>query len=75
MSTKDFILKIQSLPLWERISVIEEILKSISAEVKTSKRINNNEVRLRRKSFKVEAFDLGGEVTVDRDEIYSQRGV
>ncbi len=33
------------------------------------------EIRRRRREFKVEAFDLGGEVTIDREELYSERGL
>jgi hypothetical protein len=79
MSTKEIISIVQRLPLSERIAVMEEILKSIRTDVKTSKRNKKEDkyenIRLRRKSFKVEAFDLGGDVVVDRDEIYSERDI
>lgn len=75
MSTKEMILQIQSLPLTDRLIVIEEILKSIQGELQPSKSSNQNDVRRRRKSFKVKAFDLGGNVVIDRDEIYSERGI
>jgi hypothetical protein len=53
----------------ERIRFIEIILQSLKKEIKEEK------VRRERKSkrFKVRQFGLGGEVHVDRDELYSER--
>lgn len=79
MSTHEIISQIQSLPFSERVNIMVEILKSIRTEPMTSKTRDKvikdkKNVRLRRKSFKIEGFDLGGDVIVDRDEIYSERG-
>lgn len=80
MSTNEIISQIQSLPFSEQLTVIEETLKTIRAEMKSSKSANKkddkhgHDLRRRRKSFKIEAFDLGKDVVIDRDEIYSDRG-
>lgn len=80
MSTKEIISEIQALPLSERISVLEEIVNSIKTEIKTSKKIttvdkHNKEIQWRRRAYRVEVFDLGGDIVVDRNEIYSERGI
>ncbi len=36
---------------------------------------HKEQIRRRRREFKVEAFDLGGEVTIDRDDLYAERGL
>jgi len=53
----------------ERIRFIEIILQSLKKEIKEEK------VRRERKPkrFKVRQFGLGGEVSVDRDELYNER--
>ncbi|MFQ5637688.1 MAG: hypothetical protein ACE5IR_06795 [bacterium] len=79
MSTQEVISNIQSLPFSEQLKVMEEILKLIRKNMNTIKKINEvdkkrNDIRLRRKSFKIKAFDLGGDIAVDRDELYFERG-
>ncbi|MFQ5865086.1 MAG: hypothetical protein ACE5IW_07650 [bacterium] len=80
MSTnKEIISIIHSLSLSDRITVMEEILKSIRTEIRITKSNKKEDkyenIRRRRKSFKVKAINLGGDVVVDRDEIYSERGI
>ncbi len=53
----------------ERIRFIELILQSLKKEIKEEKVHRER----RPKRFKVRQFGLGGEVLVDRDELYSER--
>ncbi|NIR47501.1 hypothetical protein GWO43_03340 [candidate division KSB1 bacterium] len=79
MSKKEFFLRIEKLSLSERIALMEQILKSIRSELKSVKHRNmrrkKDDVHKRRQSFEIEPFDLGEEVIVDRDEMYSDRGI
>jgi hypothetical protein len=58
--------RIKSAPASERIQIMELILQSLKDEIK-------KEPPVRRKRFKVRKFNLGREVHVDRDELYSER--
>ena len=53
----------------ERIRFIELILQSLKKEIKEEKVHRERKP----KRFKVRQFGLGGEVLVDRDELYSER--
>ncbi|NIR49110.1 hypothetical protein GWO43_11655 [candidate division KSB1 bacterium] len=79
MSTQELISRIQKLSLSERIALMEQVLKSIRSELKGVKHRNmrhkKDDVHKRRQSFEIEPFDLGEEVIVDRDEMYSDRGI
>ena len=79
MSTQEVISRIQSMPFSEQLIVMEEISKLIRKNINTIKSSdeedkNKKDIRLRRRSFKIKAFDLGGDVTFDRNELYSERG-
>jgi len=80
MSTQEILSQIESLSLSERMAVMEAILQSIKAEIKDpeeekKKAAEWEEVLRRRREYKVEGFHLGGDVHVDRDEIYAERGL
>ena len=53
----------------ERIRFIEIILQSLKNEI-TKEKVRRER---RPKKFKVRQFGLGGEVHVDRDELYNER--
>ena len=53
----------------ERIRFVELILQSLRKEIKEEKVRREHKP----KKFKVRQFGLGGEVHVDRDELYSER--
>ena len=55
----------------ERLQIIEIILQSLRKEIKARDKTQ----KLKMKPFKVRKFRLGGEVHIDRDEIYSERGL
>ncbi len=63
--------KIKQSPLEERIQIIELILQTLKSDIKqkTKDRESNS------KHFKVHKFKLGKEVHVDREELYSDRGI
>lgn len=63
--------KIKQSPLEERIQIIELILQTLKNDIKqkTKDRESNS------KPFKVHKFKLGNEVHVDREELYSDRGI
>ena len=77
MSTQQMIATIQSLPFSDQIAILEALVQSLKKEAVSEKKnhAHREEFRRRRREFKVEAFDLVGEVTFDRDELYSERGL
>ncbi len=80
MSTQEIISQVESLSLSERMALLEAILQSVKAEIKEPQEQKKTEerkqeIRRRRQAFKVRAFHLGGDVHVDRDEIYAERGL
>jgi hypothetical protein len=77
MSTQQVIAQIQSMPLSERVAILEALVQSIKHETVLSNKENEHqeEIRRRRREFKIEGFNLGSEVVVDRDELYSERGL
>lgn len=64
------------MPLSERVEAIEALVQSIKndAVLSNKEKEHREEIRRRRREFKIEAFDLGGEIIVDRDELYAERG-
>ncbi len=80
MSTQEILPHIGSLSLSDRMTLLEAILQSVKAEIEDPEAKRKaaeewEEIRQRRKEFKVETFDLGEDVIVDRDEIYADRGL
>jgi hypothetical protein len=63
--------QIKNAPVEERIQIIEFILQSLKNDIR-SKFENEN---ANYKKFKIRKFSLGEEVHVDRDELYSKRGL
>lgn len=54
----------------ERVEILEYILRSLKIEFITPKKAKTKKM----KKFKVQSFDFGAEVIVDREEMYSERG-
>jgi len=77
MSTQQVIAQIQSMPLSERFAILEALVQSIKHETVLSnkEKEHREEIRRRRREFKIKTFDLGSEVIVDRDELYAERGL
>ncbi len=55
----------------ERLQIIEQILQSLKKDMKQESRIKQS----RFQPFKVRKFSLGQEVHMDREELYSERGL
>lgn len=80
MTTQEVITLIQSMSLKERLTIIEATLKLITKDINllrmSKKELDYIEkVRQRRRNFTIKPFDLGEDVTVDRDMIYYERVV
>jgi len=69
LSTVD---RIKRAPIEERIHIIELILQSLKNDLKSKIKRTN---KAKYKQFKIRKFSLGEEIHVDRDEIYSDRGL
>jgi hypothetical protein len=57
--------QLQKAPIEERIQIIELLLQSVKDDLK--------ETSSSHKSFKVRSFNLGTDISLDRDELYSER--
>jgi hypothetical protein len=69
MTVQEAVQQLQYTPLTYRIQVIELLLQSIKEEI-----AQHEVVQSPRKPFRVQTFDLGTDVTVDREEMYADRG-
>lgn len=63
--------KIRQASIAERIQIIELILQSLKQDIN----IMFTGRKPQAKPFKVRKFNLGREIPVDRDRMYSKRGV
>jgi len=68
MTVQETVEQLQHTPLTYRIQVIELLLQSLKEEI-----AQREAVQTPRKPFHVQTFDLGTDVTVDRDEMYADR--
>jgi len=77
MSTKEIIAYIGSMPLKDRFVILEATLNLIKNDFNKSQAELDQleEIRQRRRNFKITPFNLGEDVTVDRDQIYAERGI
>jgi hypothetical protein len=67
MTVQETVQQLQYTPLTYRIQVIELLLQSLKEEIAQSEAVQRT-----RKPFRVQAFDLGADVTVDREVIYCE---
>ena len=63
--------QIKKATVKERIQIIEYILQSLENDIQPK----SNTEKLEYKHFKIRKFSLGEEVHVDRDKLYSERGL
>jgi len=63
--------QIEQASVEERIEMIELILKFLKKDIKP--RLDAGKPKFKR--FKVRKFNLGEEIHVDRDELYTERGL
>ncbi len=77
MSTQEIIAYIRAMPLKDRFAILEATLNLIKNDLdKSQPELDQLElIRQRRRNFKIKPFDLGEDVSVDRDLIYSERGI
>jgi hypothetical protein len=80
MSTQEILSYVAPLSLSEKVTLVEAIVQLIGEGIKNPEELkkiqeHREEIRKRRKAFKIEGFHLGEDVVVDRDEIYSERGM
>ena len=67
MTVQETVQQLQHTPLTYRIQVIELLLQSLKEEIAQSQAVTPH------KPFRVQTFDLGTDVTVDREEMYADR--
>ena len=67
MTNLDIADEIKKMPVTQRIEILEVIAQSLRNEIE-------REPAVMKSPFKVRKFNLGQEVHVDRDDIYSERG-
>jgi len=68
MTVQETVQQLQYTPLAYRIQVIEPLLQSLKEEIAERKIAQSH-----RKPFRVQTFDLGVDVIVDRKEMYAER--
>lgn len=68
MTVQETVQQLRYTPLTYRIQVIELLLQSLKDEIAQSEA-----VLAPHKPFRVQTFDLGADVTVDREEMYADR--
>jgi len=66
MTSLEIANEIKKMPVIQRIDILEAITQSLRKEIET-------EPAILKSSFNVRKFNLGQEVHVDRDDIYSER--
>ena len=70
MIAQETVKQLQHAPLADRIQVIEVLLESLKHD------IPQTEFRqIRPTPFRVRTFDLGRDVSCDREEMYAERGM
>ncbi|MFQ6040984.1 MAG: hypothetical protein ACE5PV_09020 [Candidatus Poribacteria bacterium] len=62
--------QIKQTSIEERISIIEPILQSLKKDIRPEL-----EGKSKFKPFKIREFSLGKEIHVERDKLYSERGL
>lgn len=65
--------QMMKLPVAERIKLMEIIFQSLKSDLAKAQQKNKNKEERKPELFKVRQFDLGKDIHVDRDEIYSER--
>ena len=61
--------EVKRAPVNEKIQLIEDLLEAIKNDIRISDK------KIAPKPFKVKKFSLGEDINVDRDEMYSERGL
>ena len=69
MINQETLSQIQQIPLTERIQIIELLLHSVKNELKQSVITQ----KIATPQFKVRQFNLGTDITLNREELYADR--
>ena len=71
MIAQETIKQLKRVSVTERIYLMEILLESLKQDIRNTENIKHPPL----KKFIARPFDLGGDVNVDRDIIYSERGL
>ncbi|MCB0035523.1 MAG: hypothetical protein KDE51_15935 [Anaerolineales bacterium] len=71
MTVQEAMQTLQNAPLEERIQIMELLLQSLKHDL-TKQQANTKKER---KPFVVKTFDLGEDISVDREALYLSRGL
>ncbi len=69
MIAQKTIQQLQHAPLAERIHVIEVLLESLKHDI-----VHHQPRQMQQRPFRVRTFDLGSDISLDREEMYAERG-
>jgi len=69
MITQETVQQLQHAPINDRIQVIEALLESLKQDI-TPPELSEKH----RKPFRVRTFNLGTDISLDREEMYAERG-
>jgi hypothetical protein len=70
MTTAEILASLENASLEDRIAMIEVILQSVKDEI-----AKDSQSRVTAHKFELITFDLGEDVTVTREDLYSERTV
>ena len=70
MIAQETVQQLQHAPLADRIQVIEVLLESLKHDI-----IHTESRQVRSAPFRVRTFDLGRDISCDREEMYAERGM
>lgn len=70
MISHETIQQLQHAPVAERIQLIEILLQSLKHDIVHPKRQDKS-----RAPFRVRTFNLGTDISLDREEMYAERGL
>jgi hypothetical protein len=70
MIAQETVQQLQHAPLADRIQVIEVLLESLKHDI-----VPVEPCQVGPAPFRVRTFDLGRDISIDRDEMYAERGL
>ncbi len=70
MIAQETIQRLQHAPLADRIQVIEMLLESLKHDIASAEPRQTKPA-----PFRVRTFDLGRDISLDREEMYAERGM
>jgi hypothetical protein len=70
MIAQETVQQLQHAPLADRIQVIEVLLESLKHDI-----VPAEPRQARPALFRVRTFNLGRDISLDRDEMYAERGI